>query len=89
MLNTMMEKENTSCANISVLFLRSCSQPFEHCSIQHDGTSGYTFYNKTDCQNQYIEKNYLPTNYNRTYLLVQCLVTSLIISLFGIRDKCF
>ena len=55
----MMEKENTSCANISVLVLRSCSQPFEHCSIQLDGTSGYTFYNKIDCQNQYIEKNYL------------------------------
>ena len=46
MLNTMMEIENASFANISIRSLRSCSQHvfiFHH-SIQHDEASGYTFY---------------------------------------------
>ena len=37
MLNTLMENENTGFANISILFLRSCSQHEMHsCEHEHD-----------------------------------------------------
>ena len=53
MLNAMMKNENTSFANISIPFLRSCSQHdlregsnnvfIFHQVIQHDEASGFTF----------------------------------------------
>ena len=48
MLNSMMENENTSFANTSIL--RSCIFIFHH-STQHDEASGYTFCNEIDCPN--------------------------------------
>ena len=41
MLNTMMENENTGFANISILFLRSCSQHEMHsCEHEHELRKG-------------------------------------------------
>ena len=72
MLNTMMENKNTSFANISIPFLRSCSQHWIkicvfifHHSIQHNEASGYTLYKNRICLKK------LPTNtYEIIYMTI-------------------
>ena len=54
-LNTTMENENTSCANISIPFpdrniSKTCVFIFYH-SIQDKEASSYTFYNEGDYPN--------------------------------------
>ena len=54
-MNTTMENENTSCANISIPFpdrniSKTCVFIFYH-SIQDEEASSYTFYNEGDYPN--------------------------------------
>ena len=42
MLNTMMENENTSFANISIPFLRSCSSMAEHNTTNKQTAPNYS-----------------------------------------------